>query len=37
MNELLFLIIGLFLGYLMGILVPCMFYIKKLENESKKN
>ncbi len=37
MNELLFFIIGLFLGYLMGILVPCVTYVKKLENENKAN
>lgn len=37
MNELLFFIIGLFLGYLMGILVPCVIYVKKLENENKTN
>ena len=35
MNELLFFIIGLFLGYLMGILVPCVTYVKKLEDEKK--
>lgn len=37
MNELLFLIIGLFLGYLMGIISPCLFYLRKVENENKSN
>lgn len=37
MNELLFFIIGLFLGYLMGIFLPSIAYIKKLENENKNN